>query len=106
MTDDIEAWLLSFDCGKKWFNTITAPRTKEMYARDLKRYCDAVGKTPTELLALKIEGLRNVATEKEFQAEDLLDSYLYNTPDSEATIHIKIATLCAVKSFYKLIGES
>ena len=101
MTDDIEAWLLSFDCGKKWFNTITAPRTKEMYARDLKRYCDAVAKTPTELLALKIEGLRNVATEKEFQAEDLLDSYLYNTPDSEVTVHIKIATLCAVKSFYK-----
>ena len=44
MTDSIEAWLLSFECGKKWFNTITAPRTKEMYSKDMKQYCDAVGK--------------------------------------------------------------
>jgi hypothetical protein len=99
MTEDNEAWLLSFESGKKWFNTITAPRTKEMYSRDLKRYCDAVGKTPTELLALKVEGLRNVATEKEFQTEDLLDAYPYNTPD--VTDHIKVSVLCAVKSFYK-----
>lgn len=70
-----------------------------MYSKDMKQYCDAVGKTPTELLALKIEGLRNVATEKEFQAEDLLDNYLYNTPD--VTVHIKVSILCAVKSFYK-----
>jgi hypothetical protein len=97
MTDSIEAWLLSFECGKKWFNTITAPRTKEMYSHDMKQYCDAVGKTPSELLALKVEGLRNVATEKEFQAEDLLDSY--NTLD--VTDHIKVLILCAVKSFYK-----
>ncbi len=101
MTDANEAWLLSFECGKKWFNTITAPRTKEMYSRDLKRYCDAVNKNPTEILALTVDGLRNVATEKEFQAEDLLDNYLYNTPDEEVTVHIKISTLCAVKSFYK-----
>ncbi len=70
-----------------------------MYSHDMKQYCDAVGKNPTELLALKVEGLRNVATEKEFQAEDLLDSYLYNTPN--VTDHIKVSILCAVKSFYK-----
>jgi hypothetical protein len=99
MTNDIEAWLLSFDSGKGWFSTITAPRTKQMYSHDLKQYCDAVGKTPTELLALKVEGLRNVATGIEFQAEELLNNYLYNNPD--VTIHIKISILCAVKSFYK-----
>jgi hypothetical protein len=97
MTDSIEAWLLSFDCGKKWFNTNTEPRIKEMYSHDMKQYCDAVGKSPTELLALKVEGLRNVATEKEFQAEDLLDSYLYNTLN--VTDHIKVSILCAVESF-------
>jgi len=52
MTDNIEAWLLNFDSGKKWFNTITAARTNEIYSQDMKQYCDAVGKTPTELLAL------------------------------------------------------
>ena len=52
-----------------------------MYSHDIKQCCEVVGKSPTELLALKVEGLRNVATEKEFQAEDLLDSYSYNTPN-------------------------
>ncbi len=99
MTDDIQAWLLSFDCGRKWFNTIASKTTKILYSKSLKHYCDAVGKTPPELLAFKIEGLRNVTTEKEFQAEDLLDDYLYNNPD--VTIHLKILTLTAVKSFYK-----
>ena len=37
-TDANEAWLLSFDSGKKWFNTIIAPRTEEMYSKDLKQY--------------------------------------------------------------------
>jgi hypothetical protein len=74
MTTDIEGWLLSFESGKKWYNTIASARTKEMYSKDLKLYCDAVGKTPKELLDLKVEGLQNVATHKEFQAEDLLDN--------------------------------
>jgi hypothetical protein len=99
MTDDIEVWLLSFECGKAWFSTITSPRTKDMYSKDLKQYCHAVGKSPDELLELKVEGLRNIATAKEFQAEKLLDGFLYNTPD--ISIHIKISILCAVKSFYK-----
>jgi len=50
MTDIIEAWLLSFECGRKWFNTISSARTKEMYSKCLKQYCDAVEKTPDELL--------------------------------------------------------
>lgn len=99
MTDSIEAWLLGFECGQTWFSSITAPRTKEMYSKDLKQYCDAVGKNPDELLELKVEGIRNVGTAKEFQAEKLLDSFLYNNPN--VTIHIKISILCAVKSFYK-----
>ena len=74
-------------------------RTKDTYSKNFKQYCNAVGKSPPELLAVKIEGLRNVATEKEFQAEDLLNDYLYNTPD--VTDHLKISILCAVKSFYK-----
>jgi len=99
MTDSIDTWLLSFECGRTWFNSITAPRTKELYSKALKQYCDAVGKNPDELLELKVEGIRNIATSKEFQAEKLLDNFLYNNPD--ITIHIRIGILCAVKSFYK-----
>jgi hypothetical protein len=109
MTNDIEAWLLSFDCGKKWFNTIASPRTKEMYSKDLKQYCNAIGKTPDELLKLKPtlfeitqmmqKGI--AGTDSEFQAENFLDNYLYNTPNEKVTIHIKVSILCAVKSFYK-----
>ena len=76
ITDSIEAWLLCFECGQTWFNSITSPRTKEMYSKDLKQYCDAVGKNPNELLELKVEGIRNVGTAKEFQAEKMLDSFL------------------------------
>ena len=67
MTTDIETWLLSFDCGKKWYNTIASDRTKEICSKDLKQYCDAVGKTPTELLDLKIEGLRHSARSPKLQ---------------------------------------
>ncbi len=74
MTEDIEAWLKSFGTGLKWWNTIKSPVTQDIYMKNMKQYCDAAGKTPDELIELKIEGLRNVATPKEFQAEDLLDS--------------------------------
>jgi hypothetical protein len=107
MTDDIEAWLLSFECEKAWFSTITSPRTKDMYSKDLKQYCDAVGKTPDELLKLKptlfelasMMQKGTIAADSEFQAEKLLDNFLYNNPD--ISVHIRVSILCAVKSFYK-----
>ena len=65
-----------------------------MYSKDMKRYNDVVGKTPLELLALKVERLRNVASEKEFQAEDFLDSYFYNNPS--VTDYIKVIRTLAL----------
>ena len=47
---------------------------------------------------MKIDGLRNVATEKEFQAEALLNNYLYN---NNLKPNVQTAVLFAVKSFYK-----
>jgi hypothetical protein len=69
-----------------------------MYSKDLKQYCEAVSKNPDELLELKVEGIRNVGTSKEPQAEKLLDSFLYNCP--KVTIHIKISILCAETPAY------
>jgi len=98
MTDDIMAWLKFFESSSKWINTIHSEATIDMYTKYLEQYCKAVNKNPDELIALKIEGLRNVATAIDFQAEDLLDKYLCKP---NITDNIKVAILCAVKSFYK-----
>ena len=53
--------------------------TKSRYARAFFKYCADTGLNPDELIALKLEGLRNVGTPKEFVAEDLLENYLENS---------------------------
>ena len=98
MTDDTFPWMLTFASAKNWLDTIRSERTKEIYVLRLKQYCDAVGKNPDELIELKVDGLRNVATAKEFQAESLLNNYLYN---NNLTSNIQTAVLFSVKSFYK-----
>jgi hypothetical protein len=98
MTEDIQAWLKGFGASSKWINTLRSEATIEMYTGYLAQYCKGVNKNPDELIALKIEGLRNVATAIEFQAEDILDKYLCSP---EITDNIKVSILCAVKSFYK-----
>lgn len=58
-----------------------------------------MNKNPDELIALKIEGLRNIATAIEFQAEDLLDNFLYDE-STNLTINIRLSVLNSTKSFY------
>lgn len=77
MTDETFPWILNFQSGKNWFDTLMSEKTKEVYLTRLKQYMDAFGKNPDELIELKVDGLRNVATAKEFQAESLLNNYLY-----------------------------
>ena len=100
MTEEITLWLLKFESGKKWYNTFRSEATKALYIERLEHYCKTVAKNPDELINLKIEGLKNINSEKEWQAEDLLDNYLYS-PDTNLTIHLKSLALSAVKSFYK-----
>jgi len=78
MTDETFPWMLTFASAKNWLDTIRSERTKEVYVLRLRQYCEGVGKNPDELIQLKIDGLRNVATAKEFQAESLLNDYLYH----------------------------
>jgi len=88
MTDETLPWMLTFNSAKTWLDTIRSERTKEIYVLRLKQYCDGVSKNPDELIALKIDGLRNVATSKEFQAEALLNDYLYhNNLTSNGSAH-------------------
>lgn len=99
MTDNNKTWLLSFVSSQNFYNKKlkNSGDTEIEYTRKLKRYCDAVGKNPDELIALKLEGLQNPATEKEFQAEELLENYLDN---SGLTPSVQLGVLTAVKSFY------
>ncbi|MCJ7793674.1 hypothetical protein MUP42_01940, partial [Candidatus Bathyarchaeota archaeon] len=96
MSEDTFPWILKFQSGKTWFDTLRYEKTKEIYLTRLKQYCDAVSKNPDELIALKVDGLRNVATAEEFQAEALLNNYLYN---SDLTSNVQIAVLASAKSF-------
>ena len=83
---------------KTWINTIRAENTKNMYLKHLKRYCDAVSKNPDELIEFKIDGLRNVTTPKEFQAEALINDFLFH---GDLTATTQVLILASVKSFYK-----
>jgi integrase len=98
MDENIE-WALTYASGRRFNDTITAEPTRDSYLRYLRRYSETVKKTPDELIALKLEGLQNLNTEKEFQAEDLLDNYLYTSEIKEKP-NLQNMTLRAVKAFY------
>ncbi len=98
MTDSLELWLSSFISGKKWLQNINSPDTKRVYIASLNKYCKATEKTPDDLIAVKIEGLQNINTPKEFQAEDLLENYLC---EAKLTDSIKEQIKASVLSFYK-----
>ena len=98
MTEERDAWLNSFASGRTWLNKLPSQHTKEKFTAYFKVYCDAVKKTPDDLIALKMEGLRSVGTEKEWQAENLLENYFANC-DKRPTAKLMIKN--AVFSFYK-----
>ena len=85
--------------------------TEQIYISRIFSYCFNVGKNPDELIALKLEGLQNANTPKEFQAEDLLENLLRkdkyfktdkdgNKIEAEFTESSKVGLLAAIKSFY------
>jgi integrase len=97
MTDDLTAWLLSYETSKAWYNKLLSDVTKRVYLQQFKRYCDAVNKSPDELIELKVEGLKSINTPREFQAENLLETFLST---SRLTPNMKDSVKTAVLSFY------
>jgi integrase len=98
MTDSLKSWILSFESGRQWLNKLSAPITKMQFTSYLKQYCKAVKKTPDELINLKMEGLKNVGTAKEWQAENLLETFFSKSKLSKSA---KLNLRNAVFSFYK-----
>ena len=113
LTDDNKTWLLSFVSGQNFFDKKckNSKDTEQIYIGRVFSYCFNVGKNPDELIQLKLTGLQNPATEKEFLAEETLENFLrqntYLKPDKEGnkvkaefTESTKVGLLAAVKSFY------
>jgi site-specific recombinase XerD len=98
MTDALEEWILQFNSGMAWFNKLDAVNTKRAYLPNLKKYCDAVKKNPDQLIELKIEGLQSINTPKEFQAENLLETFI---SIAKIPLSVKDSIRTTVISFYK-----
>ena len=92
-------WLSSFASGQKWLEKIGSVNTKKIFTDYFKRYCDYTKQTPDQLIALKVQGLQNVGTEKEFIAEDLLETYFRENKGMKPTARLMMRS--TVFSFYK-----
>jgi len=97
MTDDLTAWILQYNSGRVWFNKLVSQVTKCIYLKRFKIYCDSIGKNPDELIDLKIDGQKSIGTTREYQAENLLETFLST---SSLTSSMKVAVKTAVMSFY------
>jgi site-specific recombinase XerC len=113
MTDTNKEWLLSFVSGQNFFDEKCKKSkvTELLYISRLKQYCDNVGKNPDQLIAIKLEGMQNLNTPKEFQAEELLRKFLSqdnyfqidkNGKKKEVLFseNTKLGMLVTVRSFY------
>lgn len=97
MTQDLEVWIQSFAEGKIWFNTLKSEQTKRSWIGRFFNYCQAVNMTPTQLIVLKLEGIKNTGTAKEWQSEQLMVNYLYNNLTSD---NVRCSVKSAVRGFY------
>jgi len=98
MLDNLNKWIRKYRSGRIWLNKLRNKQTIKIYLPLLKRYCDATGLDPDELIQLKLEGQRQVGTQTEFQAEELHDSTINGL---EITDHAKLSVSTTVQSFYK-----
>jgi hypothetical protein len=58
LTEQTEQWILRFESGRNWVSKLPSEQTRRVFIRNLQKYSEAVNKNPDELIAYKIEGLR------------------------------------------------
>jgi hypothetical protein len=66
LTELCEKWILRFESGRNWVTKLPSEQTRRVFIRNLQKYSEGVNKNPDELVAFKIEGLRNVASKEQF----------------------------------------
>jgi hypothetical protein len=97
ITDLLENWLITYPEGRAWISAkLKSSETKRYWIKILHDYCKAVGKNPTELIALKFEVLTNPI--KVHQAEKLMVDYL--TTNTKLTPSTRVSAKNAIKSLY------
>lgn len=79
---------------KQWLRKVESDYTRKGYVRQLIRYCEATGKTPSELIELKENG-------KKHEIENLLDEFIEEATKADALNSVVWNIAKAVKSFYK-----
>lgn len=97
-TIKLDSWVNSYSKSSGWYNQLKSADTKKAFLAKLFQYCESVKMNPDELIALKIQGLQNVNTDKEFMAEELLNNFLMKSTCPKSTL---LCIRTTVKSFYK-----
>ena len=98
LTEKTEKDLLEFVSGRNWKPHLHSEHTKRIFFRHLQKYSQWAKMNPDELINFKIEGLKAIATEKEWQAERLGEKYLR---ESGMTQSVQFEAKNAIVSFYK-----
>lgn len=99
---DLKKWIKSFYSGRTWLMKLVSKYTIDTYLPNLKRYCEACGKNPDELIAFKDKGIIDFVKTGNpalrFQAEELFDITI---SEMELTESARSNISTAVISFYK-----
>ena len=98
MLDNLREWIKSYRSGRIWLTKLESELTVDTYLPNFKRFCEACDLDPDQLIELKMKGMRNVGTEKEFCAEENFDITI-NELDATESAKSNIST--SVLSFYK-----
>jgi integrase len=89
-----DAFIQKYIEVKRWLRKVESDYTRSGYVRQLIRYCEATGKTPSELIELKERG-------KKHEIEDLLDEFIEEATKANALNSVVWNIAKAIKSFYK-----
>jgi len=79
---------------KRWLRKIESPQSRSEYIKHITRYCESVGKNPTELIELK-------KNSKNHDAEDLLDEFIDEAEKINYSNSMIYSIVIAMKSFFK-----
>ena len=86
-----------------WMDTLAnrAEATKESYLKHLKAFCEALGKTPDELIAQRKQDLKNDDIYVRHRVELLLKKHIANLDKEGASISTQKLRYASVRSFFE-----
>jgi len=92
--EEVQAFIDAHPEVQRWLRKIPSALTKGNYARDLMRYVEATGLSPTQLINLKQKS-------ENHEAEDLLDDFIEKAEEAKLGESRTWSISQSIKSFYK-----